>query len=301
MDNRGKSDWLVSSSGVPVEGQTKIETSRFVADVYRVYGQNFWDFYKLTVPPSVLALLVYTMRPALLNMITSGAPRGREILMHPGVIVGIWLANFGSFFLAWFFEAFSFGAVTDVVGALHTGTGIPEGDGYVTARERIWKIFKISLATYIPFVTGFFLLMLLFMSVVLRFNSPLLGNFWFGMVLATVEMFMVAAALIGFVFAVPLVMATDASTGKALRQSWRLTDGHEGKLILFVAESFLGALIVMYAMNWIGYLVFSRVSLGGWETWVLAITTALVGATAQAPMLIAFALLYFQVTDSQQA
>jgi hypothetical protein len=221
--------------------------------------------------------------------------------MHPGVIVGIWLANLGSFFFVWFFEAFTFAAATDVVGALYRGTGVPEGDGYARARERIWEVVKISLATYIPFIIGFVFLMFLFMSAILRLNSRLLGNYWFDVGLASFEMFLLFAAFVGFVFAIPMVMATDATAGKALRASWRLTDGHEGKLILFIAESVIGAVVAMYAMSWASYLIFSHVNVGGWGAWTVALAAALVGGTIQAPMLIAFALLYFKVTEPQSA
>jgi hypothetical protein len=143
--------------------------------------------------------------------------------------------------------------------------------------------------------------MFLFIAAILRLNSRLLGNYWFSAGLASFEMFLLFAALVGFVFAIPMVMATDATAGKALQASWRLTDGHEGKLILFIAESVIGAVVAMYAMSWASYLIFSHVNVGGWGVWAVAIAAALVGGTVQAPMLIAFALLYFKVAKPQSA
>ena len=57
--------------------------------------------------------------------------------------------------------------------------------------------------------------------------------------------------------------------------------------------------VAMYGMSWLTYLIFTHVNVGEWGGWVVAIANALVGATVQAPMLIAFALLYFKVTDPQ--
>jgi hypothetical protein len=295
MSTTDKPDWLISSD-LHAQQSPRPKTSEFVADVYRMYGRNFWDFYKLSVPPTLLALVVYTARPVLSSMITSGAPRGREILMHPGVVVGVGLANLSSFFLAWFLEAFTFAAATDVVGGLYRGTDV-ETDGYARARERIWEVLKISLATFIPFILGLGFLMFLFTLAILRLNSRLLDNYWFALGLVNFQMLLLFAALVGFAFAIPMVMATDATAGKALRASWRLTDGQEGKLILFVAESLVGTVVAMYAMSWLSYVIFSRVNGGGWGVWAVAIAAALLGATVQAPMLIAFALLYFKIAE----
>ena len=70
--------------------------------------------------------------------------------------------------------------------------------------------------------------MALFVSAILKLHLLLLGSYRFNLGLASFEMFLLFAALVGFVFAIPIVMATDAPAGKALRASWRLTDGHEG-------------------------------------------------------------------------
>jgi hypothetical protein len=199
------------------------------------------------------------------------------------------------------FRGLTFAAATDVVGALCRGTDVAESDGYARARERIWEVLKISLVTFVPFILGFGLLMFLFTLAILRLNSRALSNYWLALGLVNFQMFLLFAALVGFAFAIPMVMATDAPAGKALRASWRLTDGHEGKLILFVAESLIGALLAMYATNWLAYVVFSHVNGGEWGVWATAIATALLGASAQAPMLIAFALLYFKVVEPQSA
>lgn len=292
-------DWLVSSdSCVP---QASAATPQFFTDLYRMYGQNFWRFYKLTVPPTLLAFAAYTLRPILVSMITSGTP-GREISRHPGVIAAMGLANFGTFFLVWFFEAFTFAAITEVVGALYQGTDIPDGDGYTGARERIWKIVEVSIATYLPFIFGFLCLLLLSVVALVKLHdSSWLGHYWATVTLVSFEMFLCFTALVGFAFAIPIIMTTNEAAGTALKASWRLTNRHEGKLIIFVAESLIGAVVVMYATALASYLVFNHVSPGRWGVWAVAIAEALAGAPVQAPMLIAFALLYFTITEPRAA
>jgi hypothetical protein len=281
-------DSLVSSEPTKEETPNVRTSGEIVRLAYSVFRRNFRALYKLTLPPSIFVLLVYYLRLWMLYRIRESRPTFQAALIEGFAV------NFGCYFLAWLLETASLAAVCSAV-SMNNDTLAVSDDGYRRVRERFGAISYIAFMTYLRFIVLFAILMTLFsyaIFVVRLVPRNLISMESFGYVEAAIVFILCGAAIMGYAFAVPIVLNVEKNGREAMRSSWRLTDGYEGAIFQLIVEGLVSLFVASYAADWLGKALFRNFDLRTWGAWPQWILTAMVGAAVQIPMFIGFALLY---------
>ena len=268
--------------------------------IYRTYRNNFWTFYKLSVPPAIFCLLINTGRTMLVRElwrdVVRFGPIPALVLLASGAV------TITALFLAWLIQCFAFTAVSATVMGVSLDDGELNSDGYARARECLSRVAYVAFATYTRFVVLFAISTFVILPAVLRISSrSLTNNSWFWYVEGLVIVLLIAAAIMGYAFAIPLVVATDSTGHEAMKRSWRLSDGHEGNLFRLIFESSFGGLLAAYGAGWLMFFLLQRVDLHGYAEWATAVCIALVSAAVELPMFIGFAVLYERAAEEKNA
>lgn len=292
MDHEdAKADWLVSS-GETAEREERQRNNREVFRfIYRTYRNNFWAFYKLSVPPAIFCLLVNTGRMMLVRSLFRDVVRCGPI--PPRVLFASGAVTLTALFLVWLLQCFAFAAVSATVMGVSRDESRLNSDGYARARERSGPVAYVAFVTYVRCIALFAISMYVILPAAYRvMPKSLTSNSWFWYAEGIVIVLLIAAAIMGYAFAIPLVVATDATGHEAMKRSWRLSDGHEGSLFRLIFESSFAGLIAAFGANWMMFFLLQQVDLHGFAGWATAICITLVSAAAELPMFIGFALLY---------
>jgi hypothetical protein len=287
--NSENSDWSVSSD--VTHGQEEAWRGEFLRLVYSTYRKNFWTLYRLAIPAAIFALLINNGRVYVGRELMRGIARFSPIPTRVLFALGVW--NLSTFFLAWFLQTFAFAAICATVSGVSTTNETLNSDGYARARDRVNSVLYVAFATYLRFVVLFAIAMYLILPAAFRIlPQSLWANPWLAYAESAVVVLMIAAAIMGHAFAIPIVVITGTTGHDAMKTSWRMSDGHEGQLFRLIVESFFAGALGAYAASWALYFLLHRVDLHGWAGWMTAVVTTLVGAAAEIPMFLGFSLLY---------
>src|SRR5437868_13533471 len=141
---RHESAWKASSPGVESESQhltiwntpmherSKVKTANrkpqttgaFLAEVVQTYRHNFWLFFKISAPATIISTLAYLAARAEVREIFRPLPRGPAFLVYRFEILKIVLCNYSSYVVSWIAFCFSFAAICTAVQNISAGSDI---------------------------------------------------------------------------------------------------------------------------------------------------------------------------------
>jgi Membrane domain of glycerophosphoryl diester phosphodiesterase len=268
---------------------------------FSLYRHHFSLFVGLMAVPSVFTLLVGMIGqilPEAMNRAGVGAEPDPISML---IVVAVGSLAFVIFFIGYLITyMITLGATTVAVSELHVGRTATIASAYSHVRSQIGRLLLLMLAVMVRLAGVFIGLMLIVvvvsiaLAVVSRPGGAVIALF--GTLLA-----MLAAALFGLRYAlsVPALVLEQQGAGHAIRRSVALTRGNLGRT----------ALIVLFAMiiSWAGMAIFQgpfmvgaivagpETSTGFWLSLAGAVTGTIGGAITGPLMIIALALLYYDV------
>jgi hypothetical protein len=260
-------------------------------DVFSVYTGQFWRWFAITAPTSVLASVVLLMADRKIREIYRSFPI-TQIFHHMLGVAESGVLRYGSFFISWFLGCFALAAIATVVNGLDKGEweDVWISDSFQRAREHFVPLLLAAVVTF-----GIFLAGMAAMEFVVFTLIRLVG--WARFPRLTYEASLVGVVLVSsivswFGMAVPLILAGDSGAWAALRKSLKISNGYEVFLALLVCESMVGSYVAWYAVHY-GLMFFfpAQLTYTEWYGWLVYFLTILASAAVQPPMFIGFSLL----------
>jgi len=258
--------------------------------VFILYREQFWRWFCITAPTSVIACVVLYMADQRIRTIFGSIPRG-EIQYHWAEIAETGVLRFGGFFISWLLGAFALGAIASAVGNLDSNDDeVWRHDSHRRPREYFLPLLIIAVFTYCAFLVGMSMDMFVNVALVRLIGWAHYARF---NLFATVAGYVVIAGIVSwFGAAIPIVLRGDIGTWAALKRSVKLSNGYEGFLFLLVIESVVGSYVAWYATPYALTLMFpASLRQTEWYGWLVYLVAVLAAAAVEPPLFIGFSLL----------
>jgi len=269
----------------------------FVAEIHRVYFDQFWLCVKLTAPSVVAGWIAISLDRYEIREIGQHLRVGSETLKLG--ILKIWLVNSAQALVIWMAFAFSLGAISIAMRKITRGVVPSVADIFAEIRERTGPFLRISLLL--------FLLLLVTFAVFFMLSG---GVFW---VLGELHVHpthfktlvnLLVGGLMGlvllifsrFVLAMPAVILDDCKVLQALFRSDELTEGKWLTLAVLLADFAIGSYIAGMWPFWLASWIPANIALPPWFPWILTVVSIAGVTVVDATVFIGFALLYLRMS-----
>ncbi len=260
-------------------------------DVFSVYTGQFWRWFAITAPTSMLASVVLLMADRKIKDIYRSFPI-TQISHHMLEVAESGVLRYGSFFISWFLGCFALAAIATVVNGLDEGEreDVWISDSFQRAREHFGPLLLAAVVTF-----GIFLASMAAMEFVVFTLIRAVG--WarfsrFNYEASFVGVVVVSSIVSWFGMAIPLILAGDSGAWAALRKSLKISNRYEVFLALLVCESMVGSYVAWYAVHYgLTFLFPAQLTYTAWYGWLVYFVTILASAAVQPPMFIGFSLL----------
>ena len=279
----------------PVEAEGAPRPGQLLRNVHRLYRGQFWRWFGITAPTSLLASFVLLIANRQLRAMGRNIPRDPlqfQFKLHAGEIVGIYVLRFGSFFLTWFLGCFALAAIATVVNEPDTDDTDTawRNDSHHRAREHFGALVLAALWTFCAFLAGMAAAEFVDSAAVRLMGWSRFLRFNYG---ATLVEFVLVAAIVSWLgMAIPLIVRGNTTVWAALKRSVQLSNGNEGSLLLLVVHSLLGSYLAWYAALYsLRLLVPDYLRHTPWYGWFAYVVGILVTAAVEPPIFIGFSLL----------
>ncbi len=287
--------WIEQSKthGTPVLGDSD-GIAEFLAEVLRVYHDQFWLYVKLTAPSVVVGGIAVFIVGYEVREIAHPLSQGVE---HNAETLEILLVRLAGCLVGWMAVAFSFGAICVTIRQIAAGVVPSVADAFTEVHERTAPLLRLSLLL-------FFLLLVVFAAA----GALSVSIAWILLELhvhpSRFTIFVFACATVGsailvfsrFVLAIPAVVLDNCKVGQAIFRSDELAQGKWLTLAALLAKSLIGGYLAGMCPFWLASWIPANVPLPSWFPWILAVAS-IAGVTVVEPtMLIGFALLYSRVS-----
>jgi hypothetical protein len=270
-------------------------------DVFNVYAGQFWRWFAITAPTSLLASVVLLLADRKIKEIFRSFPV-TQISHHMLEVAGAGALRYGSFFVSWFLGCFALAAIATVVNGLDRGESgdVWISDSFQRAREHFGTLLLASIVTFGMFLAGMAVSEVIVVALV-----KVVG--WARFSRYTTEagflsVLVVAGVVSWFGMAIPLIIAKDIGTWAALKRSLKISDRYEVFLLALVLESTAGTYIAWYAVHFgLTFLFPAQLTCAAWYGWLVYFVTILASAAVQPPMFIGFSLLAASEHDNSSS
>lgn len=268
---------------------------------FSLYRHHFWLFVGLMALPSLFTLmfgLLGQLLPRFAPQPSAGAVPD-PLTMIPIVLVGF--AAFVLFFVGYLVTyMIALGATTVAVSELHVGRPATIAGAYGRVRGQLGSLLLLMLLVGLKLL-GLFLALLLVVVVITAMTAlvtPIVGALVAAAVLFT-GVVGIAIFSLRWALSVPALVLEQMTAGRAIRRSVALTRGNMGRtflLVLFATIITWAALAIFQGPFTVGAIMAGpETSTAFWLNLVGAITGAVGGAISGPLMIIALALLYYDV------
>jgi len=279
------------STGKLVEIGGASDSGLLLKDVYALYRRQFWRWFGITAPTSILAAVTLLMADQRVRAIYSGIPP-RELQFHWGEIVEAGLVRFGGFFVSWFLACFALAAIATVANGLdeEEGHGIWKSDSFQRAREHFGAVLLVGMFTFFAFIAGMAVVLLADLALFRVLGKAHFSRYNYGTTF--VGSLAVLSIVSWFGMAIPLILSSDLGVWAALKRSLKISNGYEGFLVLLVVESTVGSYVAWYAIHYgLMFLFPPQLRSAEWYGWLVYAVAIIASAAVQPPMFIGFSLL----------
>lgn len=259
--------------------------------VFLLYRQQFWRWFCVTAPTSIIAAVVLLATDRKIREIYAAIPRA-ELPYHWREIALTYALRFGGFFVAWFLGCFALAAIATIVSGLNEDeeTTAWRSDSFQRAREHLLGILGVAFFTFCAFALG-----MAAMGIVDIAFGRLIG--WSHLarhsVLAGVLGYLIVAGVVcWYGMAIPLVIRGNIGIWAALKRSVKISNGYEGFLFLLVLESVAGSYVAWYVAHY-GIVLLMPATLRNtvWYGWIVYLGSILASAAVEPPTFIGFSVL----------
>jgi hypothetical protein len=126
---------------------------RLLNNVFNLYRQQFWRWFAITAPTSLIASVVLVVTDRQIREIFSHVPRYQ--IPHLVDLAESFALRFGGFFIAWLLGAFALGAIATIVNNLDADDDeVWRHDSHQRTREHFGAVILIALLTFCSFLVG---------------------------------------------------------------------------------------------------------------------------------------------------
>jgi hypothetical protein len=260
-------------------------------------------------PPSVFSVLVYVAGDAIVKNIFRGVRNGwigpgggeyqRRLLIASLEALPVRLFELG---LPWLMTAFAFAAVSSRLLPGSPESQLRIADAYTAARERLRPILAVGLITFLLTLLG---------GAISIFCASVLGS----RRLIPAEYRVLAVQTILWVclggwltmvsrlaLSIPSIMDNlHITTWRAIRASYRLSEGYQRLFLVFVAQMIGLSLLIPFLENKLLFLLWQR-NFTAWAgySWVARGLYSVLTAVLETSIFIGFTVLYMEVKDAQK-
>jgi hypothetical protein len=279
----------------PIESCGPPRPRLLLKEVYSVYAGQFWRWFAITAPTSILASITLLMADRKIREIYSSFPI-RQISSHMLEVAEAGALRYCSYFFSWFLGCFALAAIATVANGLNRveEDRVWISDSFQRAREHFGGLVLTAIVTFSMFLAGAAGIELISFAVIrivgwARFSRFSHGATFIGFAIGYV---IVASIVSWFGMAIPLILAEDIGVWAALKKSAKISNGYEIFLSLLVAESMVGSYVAWYAVHYgLTFLFPIQLRYTAWHGWLKYFVAILASAGVQPPMFIGFSLL----------
>jgi len=277
----------------------KMTWRSLLASTYSIYQKQFWIFWRMALPVTLLAFLFRQGERSLVHLIFNAllakhlgpgwifdSPFYLPVVIAIGYIEGA---------VYWILSTILFAAVArNVVQENYSKDEAPLSDAYSRVRQRLKVLFIFAIVTWTPFWVArglaFFCGWKLvgFLGIKLFPLSPI------ALVIFSLPLLIIGSLFSRMGLAVPELMGgASTSVRAAIRISIRKTENWEPFFLFFLAKS----AVVGYAVYWLAQLglneLWTRTHIGASAyDWLSSAVYIGIAATLESPLFIAFSVLY---------
>jgi hypothetical protein len=256
--------------------------------VQTIYIRQFWEWFAITAPTSVVAAIILAL--ADWKVRTIYLSHSRFEVSQPTTLAETLGLRFGSYFFAWFLGCFALAAIATVVGRLDgEQEDAPLRDRHQRAREHLGAIFNTAIATLIAMLIGMAILEIVMLTALKVAGPRHFSRYIYAV--TQIGTLIVAGIVSRLGMAVPLVVRGDIGVWAALNESLKIGERHKGLLYLLLIQSVVGSYVGWYAVHFALMLVPEWVKPSAWYGWGVLIVSTLAGAAVSPPLFIGFAVL----------
>jgi hypothetical protein len=272
---------------------------------FTLYRRHFWLFVGLMAMPSTIMLLASLALQLLVPLTTTAASQGPDIdetaVTKMVGFMAIFVVGVVMFMLAyWIAYMVALGASTVAVSEIYVGRPATIASSYGHMRGRIGRLLLLSLFVGLR-VFGIFLGFMVIV-IVLGVGAAIVARPLGGLIIGLGMIGSVVACglyTLRFAVSVPALVLEDVSAGEAIRRSIALIRGSLGRtvvLVLFTMIITYAAMALFQGPFAVGAMMAGPESRTAfWLNLAGAVTGALAGAVSGPLMIIALALLYYDV------
>jgi hypothetical protein len=262
-------------------------------EVFIVYRRQFWKWFGITAPTSLLAAAVLWVTDQKVRTIFGSIPWADPsyFAYHLADWAEAILLRLGGWFAAWFLGAFALGAIATGVGNLDSDENGPwRRDSHQRSREHFGGIFLIALFTFFVFALGNVAQDLVISAVVKEVGWKHFARY--NQFVSLAGYVVIASIVSWFGAAIPMLLRGNTSAVASLRKSYKQSNGCESFLFMLVIESVVGSCIAWYAVYYgLPLVVPAQFRYTAWYAWGAYLAFILASSAVQPPMFIGFSLL----------
>jgi hypothetical protein len=279
-------------------------TGAFLAEVVQTYHHNFWLFFKISAPATIISTLAYLAARAEVREIFRPLPRGPAFLVYRFDILKIVLCTYSSYVVSWIAFCFSFAAICTAVQNISAGSDIKARHCFADVSHRVGPFLRLCL-------------LLFFLMLALQGGAVLLSmgvfRFLHRLELQTdhllISLISYICAGLGFLvlarfaLAVPALVLHRYPVGKAMFRSDELTQRKWLILAALLAKSLIGSYVAAMCPFWLVANIDFPIVLPDWFPWLLTAASVVCVTAVEPAMFVGFALLYVkksQVLSSRE-
>ena len=267
------------------------EPGLFLKKVHELYHREFWRWFGILAPTSVLAGIVLLLADSKIRSMFAGMSF-HDYAQHPDEIAIGFVLRYGAYYLSWFLGCFALAAIATVVNRSDGGDEEANWrqDSYQNAREHLGQVFLLGFITFLTFLVimaglefvGFAAIRVVGRARFFRFNYA-----W------SAASVVLAGSVVSWLgIAIPLIVKSNTAVLAGLKKSVTLSSGYEGALFLLVVESVAGGLLAWYVvLHGAPWVVPSSWRYEAWYGWFLNLAGVLASAAVDPPLFIGLSLL----------
>lgn len=267
--------------------------------VFLVYWQQFWRWFSVTAPTSIMAGVVLLATDWKIREIYAAIPRA-ELPYHWHEIALTYALRFGGFFVAWFLGCFALAAIATIVSGLDEDeeTTAWRSDSFQRARKHFLGILGVAILVFCALLLGMAAMGIVDFAVIRLIGWTRVARY--SAVAGILGYLIVAGVVCWYGMAIPLVIRGNIGPWAALKRSVRISNGYEGFLFLLVLESVAGSYVAWYAAHY-GIALLTPASLRNtvWYGWIVYFASIFASAAVEPPMFIGFSVLAMSDGDDR--
>ncbi|MFQ5663176.1 MAG: hypothetical protein ACE5HL_05035 [Terriglobia bacterium] len=281
--------------------------------VFSLYRHHLWLFVGIMLLPALFAIAM-----SLFVVGLQGQPRAVQPGAPPAVVaeeltafmLSVIIGLVGMFVVYWVVYAIALGATTFALSEVHLGHAATVRGAYQKMRGQFWRLMDVVFSVLLRIIGCVFVSLLLaglLSAAAMRLFPPLGGGLTILAVLLGFGLGIALSVLIvvRYGVAVPVLVVEGARAREAMKRSVRLTKGYRHRVFLILLLTVVinyAAMFLFQGPFWVaGTLLADKGQVPSWLTSLSAIAGGLGGAFSGPLMMIALALLYFDLRMRKEA